>query len=99
MAGLATDAVLIGALAVLATSVALRSRSGGHWEILLSDVAIALVPVLVWMALTGRLKELKLGGEGFSAVFQQATGAKVSPPSQHSPSPIWSPARRVACRS
>ena len=29
------------------------------------------------MALTGRLKELKLGGEGFSAVFQQAAASKV----------------------
>ena len=56
----------------------LRALTHETWELKLSDAAIALLPILVWLVFTGQLKELKFGSEGFTAAFQDAAHNQAS---------------------
>src|SRR5258706_11385736 len=69
-------ALLIAAI-FLACSVVLRGTTHGSWELKLTDAALALLPIFIWLVFSGQLKELKTGSEGFSAAFQDAASASI----------------------
>jgi hypothetical protein len=58
-------AAVIG-LMVLITVVALRGVTAGRHEIRLADVAIATVPILLWLVVSGRIQKLVVGAEGIT---------------------------------
>jgi len=62
-------AVLAVAAALFVGIVALRATTD-KWQVQLSDIAIALAPILVWLVLSGKISELKFGSDGFFATFQ-----------------------------
>ncbi len=70
--------VLLAASILFVGCVVLRSTTGKAWEIQLSDAAIALLPIVVWLVATGQLKELQFGSSGFAAKFQEAIAASVA---------------------
>jgi CBS domain-containing protein len=63
---------------VFASLVALRVNHKG-WDPRLSDAVIALIPIVVWLVVSGQLKELKFGTEGFTADFREAVAKKIGP--------------------
>ena len=68
---LALFAVLLAAITLLAAVVIMRSTTEGRWVVQLADIGIALVPIFVWLVLTGQLAKLTFGSEGLSFAFQK----------------------------
>ena len=54
----------VGGLVVLAALVALRGFSGGKLEVKISDAVIAVIPVVMWLLVTGKITKLVVGAEG-----------------------------------
>ena len=52
---LALVAVIVVSIILLATAVTMRSTTEGRWVVQLADIGIALVPIFVWLVLTGQL--------------------------------------------
>lgn len=74
---LALVVALAAAVAMLIGLVVLRATTNKNWEVRFTDAAIAIIPIIVWLILAGRLKEFKLGSEGFTAAFQEAVAAPI----------------------
>jgi hypothetical protein len=68
---LALFVVLVAAAIMLATVVIMRSTTEGRWVVQLADIGIALVPIFVWLVLTGQLAKSTFASEGLSFAFQK----------------------------
>lgn len=93
-----TTEVMIGivALGVLVVLVGLRAATRGRLEVKLTDAVIALIPVVLWLLVSGKITKLAVGTEGISvetareAIVEasaQAIDDQVSP-LQVSPLPV-----------
>jgi CBS domain-containing protein len=76
--------LLIASLAIVVFAVVfacLVSLRANHkeWDPRLSDAVIALIPIMVWLVVSGQLKELKFGTEGFTADFREAVAKPIGP--------------------
>ncbi len=74
---LGTNDVVVGVVAalILVALVGLRGITGGKVEVKLSDAAIAIIPIVVWLLVSGRITKISLGPEGLTA--ERATEAIV----------------------
>jgi CBS domain-containing protein len=64
---------------VLAALVVLRMRSGNRVDIRNSDIVLALVPVALWLFLTGKVQEFTFGDVKIVAAIKLASKAPVGP--------------------
>ncbi len=47
------------------------------WGLGPSDAVVALIPIVVWLVVSGQLKQIKFGTEGFTAEFRDAVAAPI----------------------
>jgi hypothetical protein len=66
-----------GFLALLVLLVVLRARFGQSFEVRSSDILLALIPVALWLFLTGKVKELAFGDLRIVSAVQQAATTSV----------------------
>ncbi len=64
---------------ILALLVALRVKSGNKIDIRSSDIVLALVPVALWLFLTGKIQEFAFGEVKIVAAIKMAAKAPVGP--------------------
>ncbi|HEY3600464.1 MAG TPA: hypothetical protein VGK72_00740 [Chthoniobacterales bacterium] len=77
---MSTVAVALGIfVALLALLVALRSKTGNKIDIRNSDIVLALVPVALWLFLTGKVQEFGFGEVKIVAAIKMASNAPVGP--------------------
>jgi hypothetical protein len=70
--------VSVGAfVAVLVLIVALRARNK-QLEIRATDIAVAALPVLIYLLVTGRIHSFEVAGVKLESAFNKATAAPVS---------------------
>lgn len=67
-----TFIVLLGLLVVI------RAKLGNRFEIRTSDIVLALIPLVFWLFLSGRIQELSVGDLRIVAAIQRATMASVT---------------------
>jgi hypothetical protein len=65
-------------VAVIVLVVALRSATGGRWDIRNTDIMIALIPIAFWLILSGKVKVLEFGGFKIEAAFVEAAEAAIA---------------------
>ena len=65
--------------ALLALLVALRTKTGNKVDIRNSDIVLALVPVALWLFLTGKIQEFGFGEVKIVAAIKMAATAPVGP--------------------
>jgi hypothetical protein len=65
--------------ALLALLVALRAKTGNKIDIRNSDIVLALVPVALWLFLTGKIQEFGFGEVKIVAAIKMAATAPVGP--------------------
>lgn len=73
---IAATAVFILSLAVL---IALRTRIASKVEIKSSDILLALIPVILWLVLTGRIRELTVGDVKIVSAIKSASQSPIEP--------------------
>jgi len=78
-------AIVLVTLLVIGLSL-LRTKTGGKYEVKTSDVALALVPVALWMLLTGKVRELTVGDVTIATAFREASQSPIN--NQVSPLPV-----------
>jgi CBS domain-containing protein len=77
---MSTVAIALGMFAaLLALLVALRAKTGNKIDIRNSDVVLALVPVALWLFLTGKIQEFGFGEVKIVAAIRLASTAPVGP--------------------
>ncbi len=77
---MSTVAIALGMFAaLLAILVALRAKTGNKIDIRNSDVVLALVPVALWLFLTGKIQEFGFGEVKIVAAIKMAATAPVGP--------------------
>jgi hypothetical protein len=64
---------------VLALMVALRAKTGNQIDIKNSDIVLALVPMALWLFLTGKIQEFAFGEVKIVAAIKLASKAPVGP--------------------
>lgn len=64
---------------ILALLVALRVKTGNKVDIRSSDIVLALVPVALWLFLTGKIQEFAFGEVKIVAAIKMASKAPVGP--------------------
>jgi hypothetical protein len=75
-----TVIIALGIFAVvLALLVALRAKTGNQIDIRNSDIVLALVPVALWLFLTGKIQEFAFGEVKIVAAIKVAAKAPVGP--------------------
>jgi hypothetical protein len=75
-----TVAIALGLFAViLVLLVALRVKTGNKIDIRSSDIVLALVPVALWLFLTGKIQEFAFGEVKIVAAIKMAAKAPVGP--------------------
>ena len=73
---MSTAAIALGMFAAL---LALRSKTGNKVDIRNSDIVLALVPVALWLFLTGKIQEFCFGEVKIVAAIKMASTAPVGP--------------------
>jgi hypothetical protein len=75
-----TVVIALGLFAlILALLVALRVKTANKIDIRSSDIVLALVPVALWLFLTGKIQEFAFGEVKIVAAIKMATKAPVGP--------------------
>ena len=71
--------LLVTGLALFVLSIAVRSKTGSRYEIKGIDLAIVIVPFLIWLLMTGRIERIAFGGVEVEVAeaFIDATGAPI----------------------
>jgi CBS domain-containing protein len=69
--------VVGGFLLLLALFVAVRTKWAAPFEVKTSDIALCLVPVGLWLLLTGRVREFAYGDFKISGAIREAAAAPV----------------------
>jgi len=64
----------------------LRARTGSRFEIKTSDVALALVPVALWMLFTGKVQEFAVGDVKIVTAIREASASPIK--NQVTPLPV-----------
>lgn len=82
VAAVAVFAVVVALLAVL------RARTGNKLDIKSSDIALALVPIALWMLLTGKVQEFAFGDVKIVTAIREASKSPVD--KQVTPLPVVS---------
>ncbi|MBI3304489.1 MAG: hypothetical protein HYZ72_20695, partial [Deltaproteobacteria bacterium] len=70
---------IIGFILLLALSVALRTKTGNKFEVKNPDVVLALVPVALWLFLSGHIQEFAFGDFKIVAAIKEASHSPVAP--------------------
>jgi hypothetical protein len=65
MSGPIISILLIVGCALFVLSVSVRAKTGGKYEIKISDIALVLIPLLFWLISTGKIQKFALGGVEF----------------------------------
>lgn len=77
---MSTVVIALGLFAViLGVLVALRVKTGNKIDIRSSDIVLALVPVALWLFLTGKIQEFAFGEVKIVAAIKMAAKAPVGP--------------------
>ncbi len=72
-----TILAIISFLLVLAGVVLLRHKFAPKMELKWTDIAIALVPIVIWLLFSGKIKSMHVGDLGVDTMFAEAAAAKV----------------------
>ncbi len=73
-----TTIIAIAGFAVLLLAlVALRYKTGSKYEIRNTDIILAIMPVVMWLLLTGRVQEFAFGDLKIVSAIQQASQTSV----------------------
>lgn len=64
---------------LLATLVVLRAKTGNKFEIKNSDIVLALIPIVLWLFLTGEIQEFTFGDIKIVKAFNEASQSPVAP--------------------
>jgi len=67
-----------GFVLLLGLLVALRAKTGSKFEVKNSDIILALIPIALWMFLTGKVQEFGFGDFRISAAIKEASTSQVS---------------------
>lgn len=78
MSGITVSVLLFAGCALFVLSAFVRAKTGGKYEIKMSDLALVLIPLLFWMIGTGRIQKLAVGGVEFETA-QAFIGASEEP--------------------
>ena len=81
-----TILAVVGVIALVTGLALLRARTGNKFDIKTSDIALALVPVALWMLLTDKVKELTVGDVKIVTAFREASASPVE--NQVTPLPV-----------
>lgn len=65
-------------IAIVILMIIIRAKSGSRFEVKNSDILIALIPIAMWLLLTGKVKVLEFGGLKIESAFVDASRAKIS---------------------
>ncbi len=63
---------------LLVLLIALRIVTGNKFEIKTSDIVLALIPVALWLFLTGKIKELTLGELKIVSAIEEASNSPIA---------------------
>jgi len=63
---------------LLVLLIALRIITGNKFEIKTSDIVLALIPVALWLFLTGKIKELTLGELKIVSAIEEASNSPIA---------------------
>src|SRR5215472_14001342 len=75
-----TVIIALGIFAVgLVLLVALRAKTGNRIDIKNSDIVLALVPVALWLFLTGKIQEFAFGEVKIVAAIKLASKSPIGP--------------------
>lgn len=67
-------------VAVIGIMIALRAKFGEKFEIKTSDILLALIPIAIWLVLSGKVKVIELGGLfKMEAALVEASQSEVAP--------------------
>jgi hypothetical protein len=66
-------------IAIIVLLMGLRAKIGEKFEIRNSDILMALIPVAIWLVLTGKVTIVEFGGFKIEAAFREASQASVAP--------------------
>lgn len=64
---------------ILFSLVLLRLKTGNKFEIKNSDIILALIPVVLWLLLTGKIQKFQFGGLGIETAFVKASQSAIEP--------------------
>lgn len=64
---------------VLALLVSLRVRTGAKFDVKNTDIALALVPIALWLFLTGKVQEFTFGDFKIVSAIREASKSDVAP--------------------
>ena len=70
---------IAGFILIVAIATALRMKLGEKFEIKNSDILLAIVPIALWLVLTGKIQKLEFGDFKIEAAFVKASQAAVAP--------------------
>lgn len=59
--------------------ILLRVKTGNKFEIKNSDIILALIPIVLWLLLTGKIKKFGLGPFTMEAAFVEASRSAIAP--------------------
>lgn len=68
-----------GFLLLLIGSVVLRAVTGSKFDIKISDIILALIPIVLWLFITGKIQEFTLGELKIVAAVSAASKSPVAP--------------------
>jgi hypothetical protein len=68
-----------GFILLVIALVVLRARTGNRFEIKNSDIVIALIPIALWLFLTGKVQEFAFGDLKIVAAIKDASDSPVGP--------------------
>jgi len=81
-----TILAVVVVIALVTGLAVLRARTGNKFDIKTSDIALALVPVALWMLLTDKVKELTVGDVKIVTAIREASASPVK--NQVTPLPV-----------
>lgn len=81
-----TAIAVVVVIALVVGLTFLRARTGNRFEIKTSDVALALVPVALWMLFTGKVQEFAVGDVKIVTAIREASASPVK--NQVTPLPV-----------
>ena len=81
-----TAIAVVVVIVLVAGLTLLRARTGNKFEIKTSDVALALVPVALWMLFTGKVQEFAVGDVKIVTAIREASASPIK--NQVAPLPV-----------
>lgn len=65
-------------IVIVILMIFIRAKSGSRFEVKNSDISVALIPIAMWLLLTGKITGLEFGGLKIETVFADASKAIIS---------------------